>query len=390
MNWIISRYIFVETAIPFLLGMTVFTFVLLMGRLVKLVEMVFAKGVPLLDVLKLITYLLPSFFIMTIPMAFLLAVLLAFGRLSADSEITAMKASGVGVGALFPPVLAFATLAYLVTTFVSVYALPWGNNSFKQFLYEEIQSRASVKIEDGVFNDDFPGIMLYVDRIDQHTREMQGILIQDERNPAQPYTIFASTGRIVGDPEDKTIRFHLEKGSIHQGERGNEYRLAQFQGYDLHVSLERQAASRKTNEQEMSISQLRQLNDDTHADPKLRCEAQMEIHKRLALPFACFVFALIGVPLGIQNQRSGKAGGFAAALCLILLYYLLLSAGKTVGERGVVPPSIAVWTPNLMFLMGGFYLLRLSITETPLPLSGTIRELKHRLQEWLVLRRKGS
>ncbi|EHP88425.1 permease YjgP/YjgQ family protein [Geobacter metallireducens RCH3] len=95
MTSILFRYIFKETAVPFVLGMAVFTFVLLMGRLLKLAEMVFAKGVPFLDVCRLILYMLPSFLLVAIPMAFLLAVLLSFGRLSADSEVTAMKAGGL-------------------------------------------------------------------------------------------------------------------------------------------------------------------------------------------------------------------------------------------------------------------------------------------------------
>lgn len=378
---ILYRYIFRETAVPFVLGMAVFTFVLLMGRLLKLAEMVFAKGVPFVDVCRLILFMLPSFFLVTIPMAFLLAVLLAFGRLSSDSEITAMKASGVGVGALLPPVLIFAVLTYLATTFVTVYALPWGNSSFKRFLYEVVETRAATSIREKVFNDDFPGLVIYVDDYDQVNHDIFGILIQDERNPDEHATIFATAGKIVANPETKTIRLHLEDGGIHRlvGKEG--YRFVEFASYDLNVNLQQQSKKDYRDEQDMTLSELLTLLRTPQEETKLLRDARIELHKRFALPFACFVFAIIGIPLGIHNQRAGRAGGFSAGIFLLLGYYILMSAAKAVCEKGILPPAIAMWIPNILLTGIGINLLLRAAGERPLPFAGTIRELSHRIRE---------
>ena len=382
MTSILFRYIFKETAVPFVLGMAVFTFVLLMGRLLKLAEMVFAKGVPFLDVCLLILYMLPSFLLVSIPMAFLLAVLLAFGRLSADSEITAMKAGGAGLGSLLAPVVTFAVLAYLVTTFITVYGLPWGNASFKQFLYEVVETRAATTIKEKVFNDDFPGLVVYVDGYDQISHEISGVLIHDERNPEEPMTIFASTGMVATAPEEKNLRLHLENGSIHRGIGSSGYRLIEFNSYDLHVDLRQSAKKDQIDEGDLTLKQLMANRNNRHNDEKFRREVSIELHKRFALPFACIVFAMIGVPLGIQNQRSGRAGGFSAGIIILMLYYMVMSAGKTIAEKEILPPSLAVWLPNALFIAIGIHLLRLAASERQLPLIIAGRALIGRAMAW--------
>ncbi|MRR07670.1 MAG: LPS export ABC transporter permease LptF [Deltaproteobacteria bacterium] len=390
MTSILFRYIFKETAVPFVLGMAVFTFVLLMGRLLKLAEMVFAKGVPFLDVCRLILFMLPSFLLVSIPMAFLLAVLLAFGRLSADSEVTAMKASGIGLGSLLAPVVTFAVLAYVVTTFITVYALPWGNASFKQFLYEVVETRAATTIKEKVFNDDFPGLVVFVDGYDQSSHEISGILIHDERDPEEPMTIFASTGVIEAAPEEKNVRLHLENGSIHRGIGESGYRLVEFRSYDLHVDLRQSTKKDQLDEGDLTLKQLMANRSNQQNSEKFRRNVSIELHKRFALPFACIVFAMIGVPLGIQNQRSGRAGGFSAGIIILMLYYMVMSAGNTIAEKEILPASLAVWLPNALFIALGIYLLRLASTERQLPLIDMGRTLIRQTREWFNRRRKAA
>jgi len=140
MSKILNRYIAREITIPFLLGLSIFTFIMLMDRLLKLTELVINKGVKLVEIVKLIIYILPSFFTVTIPMAFLLAVLLAFGRLSSDEEITAAKSSGISLIQMMPPVFMLSLIAFAATLFLSVYALPWGNHSFKTGIYDIVNN----------------------------------------------------------------------------------------------------------------------------------------------------------------------------------------------------------------------------------------------------------
>jgi lipopolysaccharide export system permease protein len=356
-------YIFKEIPPPFLLGVTTFTFVLLMGRLLKLADMVVTKGVPLAEVLRMVLYLLPSFFLVTIPMAFLLAVLLAFGRLSGDSEITAMKASGVSLYGLLPPVFSCALLAYLAGAFVTVYAVPWGNTSFKKLLVEVVEARASLGIKEKVFNDDFPGMVIYADRYDQQQHVMSGILIQDERDPLAPSTIFARSGVIVTDPVSRIVRLRLDNGSIHRSLAKTGYRLIEFRNYDLSINLSQNSQTVATNELDMSLAELRANLASGRFGARMMHDMALEYHRRFSLPFACLVFALVGMPLGIQNQRSGKAAGFSLSIGLLLAYYIVLSAGKTLGERELLSPFLAAWTPNLLFISLGFYLFKKTAAE---------------------------
>jgi lipopolysaccharide export system permease protein len=368
-------YIIRETAVPFILGLATFTSVLLMGRLLQIADLVVAKGVNFSDILRMVLYLLPFFSMVTIPMSFLLALLLAFGRLSADSEITAMKSSGVGLSSLLPPVLACALVAYLATTFITVYALPWGNTSFKNLLLEIIQTRATLNLKEKVFNDDFPGLVLYVDHFNQESSVLSGILIQDERDPASPSTIFATTGMIITEPELKTLRLSLKNGGVHRKSGALGYRLLEFRDYDLTINLAQSGKEVIKNELDMTFAELQEAIRNHPADDKVRRDYLLEFHRRFALPCACFVFALIGVPLGIQNQRSGKATGFSISIGVLLLYYVIMSAGKTLGQKGIVPPPVAIWTPDLLFLLVGLYLFRKTSAEQPIPLVELTRTL---------------
>jgi lipopolysaccharide export system permease protein len=356
-------YLCREIVVPFLLGTATFTGVLIMGRLLKIADLVVAKGVPLTDILRTIGYLLPGFCLVTIPMAFLLALLLAFGRLSTDSEITAMKSSGVGLTSLLPPVLGCALIAYLATTFVTVYALPWGNTSFKKLISNEIETRATTTIRERVFNDDLPGVVLYAEQSDPGNNTLSGILIYDERDPTEPSTIFAEQGMVATDTATRVIRLHLKNGSIHRSMANKGYRMLEFRDYDLSINLLPIDKMIFTNELDMTFKELRHTMRVPGIAAKVRRDLQLEFHRRFSLPFACFVFALIGVPLGIQNERSGKGAGFTVSIAVILVYYIVLSAGRILGERGLVHPAAAVWLPNFLFFIAGVYLFRKTSRE---------------------------
>jgi lipopolysaccharide export system permease protein len=361
-------YIFREIPPPFLVGMATFTFVLLMGKFLKLAEMVVEKGVPLADVIWMVVYLLPSFWLYTIPMALLLAILLAFGRLSGDSEVTAMKSCGISLYGLLPPPLVFSVLACAACLCVTVYAVPWGNASFKKLLIDVAQASAGVVVKEKVFNDAFPGMVIYAETFNPKGQTMTGVIIHDERNPSEPATIFAGSGALLSDPKAHSIEFHLKDGSIHRSAEAGGYRLVDFQEYNLRVSLAKPGGSQQKGEGEMTLSEL--INPPPKRfDAKELLSMQLEFHSRVALPFSCFVFTLLAMPLGIQNRRSGKAAGFSLSIGVLLLYYIALSAFKTLGERLILPPAPACWAPNLVFLALGAYLFYKTAAEEPLPLT---------------------
>ncbi len=361
---IIHRYLLREIAGIFLLSLTIFTLVLLMGRMVKLMELVVANGVPFVEVLRLIVLLLPSFLVMTIPMALLLAVLLAFGRLSSDNEITVLKASGQSIASLLPPVLLAAAAAAGLTLFISVVAVPWGNSGFKLMTTAIAKKYAAAAIRERIFRDDLPGIVLYVDSYDEARHTMQHVMLQDSRDPERPLTIFAKNGQVSSDDTQGILRILLRDGSIHtQSKQG--YRLISFGEYLLTADAGR-AAPPARNELDLTIPELLQQAGSSALPKPVRIKMAIELQSRFAFPCAAFVFAILALPLGLSNRRSGKGAGFTVSIFILLIYYVLLSFLRTLAEKGGLPPVVAVWLPNLLFLGLGLGLLRLTSQEQSL------------------------
>ncbi len=350
------RYLARELLSPFLLGLFIFTGLLLVGRMLKLVDMVVSKGVPVSEVLLLTLYLLPNFAAITIPMALLLGVLLAFSRLSSDSEIIAVKASGISLYRLLPPVILIAVIAYALTAFMSIYALPKGNVAFKNLLYKVIQSRLNLNLKEQVFNSSIPGLLIFVDRNDEKTRTLSGIMLQDERDPKNVSTIFAKSGSLNMNETERNVHLHLTDGSIHQSREKDLYRRLDFKEYELAVDLSKSIKAYEKNELDMSLTELRENLRAGGFSKKLTIDMGLEIHRRFTLPFACFIFAIVAMPLGIQNRRSGKAAGFSLSIAAMLLFYVVQSIGRTFGEKELIPLFLAAWLPNILFLSLGIYL----------------------------------
>ncbi|MDI6764605.1 MAG: LPS export ABC transporter permease LptF [Thermodesulfobacteriota bacterium] len=362
-------YILKEIFPIFLIGLMTFTVILLMDKILKLIELIVTRGVSLSQILMLLLFISPSFLIFTIPMAFLLGILLSFGRLSGDSEITAFKASGMSLYQLYLPVLLFSIGTYLLTFFLVIYGLPWGNRGFKATLYLMAQSKADIEIKERVFNDVFDGFVIYVDKVPIQGKKMEGILIYDERDKEKVNTIFAREGFLVSDPKSQEVVLRLLSGDIHRFEpRTNIYQKMQFDTYDLRLELAKTfaAVGKKLREHEMSIDDIKEKMEKKKSLGEDITPQEVELHKRYAIPFSCLVFGLLGVPLGIQPRRSGRSYGFVLSLLILLTYYISLTASEILAIRKTIPPFLSGWAPNLLFGVFGIYLLIRASQEAPL------------------------
>lgn len=369
MKRILSLYIIREIISLFLLGIMVFTLILLMGRLIKLTDLVISRGVPLADVSRMILYLMPSFLVFTIPMAFLLAVLLAFGRLSADNEITVMKAGGISLMQLMPPVVLCGFFAAMLTLAASTVGVPWGNNAFKSLSFTVLKQNVAATIREKVFWDDIPGIVMYTEHYDEEHHTLKGVIIHDGRDQSRPLTIFAADGLLGGGAGRHDMRLVLANGSIHasgKASKTDEYRLVNFGEYIMTVGNPGQGSALGRNEQDMTVTELLRGISSTATTTPLRLKMQSELHSRFAFPAASLVFAVVAVPLGMQNRRSGKSAGFSTSIALLLAYYVVQSFLRTLADKGSVPPAVALWLPNMIFLGLGWYLLRMASLERKL------------------------
>jgi lipopolysaccharide export system permease protein len=361
-------YILKEILPIFLIGIMVFTIILLMDKILKLIEMIVTRGVYLSDILMLLLFLSPSFLIFTIPVSVLLSTLISFGRLSGDSEITAFKASGLSLYQLFLPVSIFSIAAYLLTTLCVFYGLPWGNRGFMATLYKIAQSKANIEIKERVFNDLFDGLVVYVEKVPIEGKKMEGILIYDEREQGKTNTIFAREGVLSSNPKSQEVILRLFDGDIHRFDsRADVYQKIRFDAYDLKLELAKALGTmvKRMRDHEMSIDDIKKkiekkkiLGEDTTSE-------KVEVQKRYAIPFACIVFGLIGVPLGIQPRRSGRSFGFVFSILLLLAYYISLTGSEILALRRTIPPYLAGWAPNVMFGGFGIYLLIKTAKESP-------------------------
>jgi lipopolysaccharide export system permease protein len=377
-------YVLKEVLYLFFIGLMTLTIILLMDKIFKLIELIVTRGTSLTHILRLLMFIAPSFLIFTIPMSVLVATLLAFGRLSSDNEITAFKASGVSLYQLFWPIIYFSVVAYLVTTFLVFYALPWGNRGFINTLYAIAQTKADIDIKERVFNDDFEGLVVYVEKVPIQGRKMEGVLIHDEREKGQSNTIFSTEGYLFNDPKSQEVVLRLVQGEIHRFElKTQTYHRIQFDTYDLKLELAKtfEAIGRKLREHEMSIDEIEAKIDKMKKEGKNTASQEVELHRRFAVPFACIVFAIIGVPMGIQPSRSGRSHGFVFSILIFLGYYIALTASEMFAVSGALPPFLAGWAPNVLFGSFGIYLLVKAANDSPFGPSLWLSQLLDFIQE---------
>ena len=365
---IISRYIFLELIPPFFLGLFVFTFVMLTNALIRLLDLFITKGVGFGMTMKILGLSIPFLLVMTIPMSLLLAVLSAFSRFSSDSEITAMKASGISIHRMMPPVILLAFLTYAVSSFIYIGVLPNTNLMLKQLRYDIIRTKASVGIKPHVFNTDFIHLVIYINESLQNPDIMKGIFIADNRNLEQPIIIVAKTGKEIINPKSNTVGLRLEHGCSHELLKGKRFRYSTtpFDTMDLNLDMSIfQQSTVAKSDREMTIEELLQKAKDNEQHGRKSNSQWVEIWKKTSLPFACFIFALLGVPLGITTPRGSKSASFATSIGLILVYYILLTGGTGLADKGILSPFLATWAPNfLLGILGSYFYIRLA-KESP-------------------------
>ncbi len=386
---IIQRYLFLEMLTPFFVSLGVFTFILLVAKIMELTNLVVTRGVGLNVVGRLLLYALPYFFVFTIPMATLLGVLLAFLRLSADNEIVALKAAGVGLHRLLPPVAGLALFSWLLCSILAIWALPWGNHNFENLVFKVAQAKADLVLRERVFMDTFPGLVIYINRLPGQGM-LEDVFIVDQRDPNRAHTIVAKRGRIFAGRGGR-IRLRLYDGSLHAVSRNlKSAQTATFQTYDVSIDASHLLAVRRTgkHEKEMYLGELWSEMQKAPPHSKRRYLLEMELYKKFSIPFACLVMALIGLPLG-THSRSGRSWGVAVALAAFLVYYLMLSTAWSLGETGVYPPIVGMWMPNLIFGLIGVVMFRREMQERPLPLLDSLGALPRLLMR-LHRRRRGA
>ena len=361
---IIDRYVASEIIAPFALGVLLLTFALVTGRLLKLTEMVVNHGVTIGDVASLIGFIMPAFLELTFPMAVLLGVLMGFGRMSGDRELIAARACGVSLYRLTVPVLGVAIAVYALSSWLAFSVRPWANAHLREQLYEMTQTRSTAGLKEKVFNRNFPGLVVYVDRVSASDESLHGVLISDARNQGQQNTIIARSGIIIPDKAQKAITLRLFNGSVFGVEAAsNTSHVSSFYIYDLSVRPDEGLGIGDRDPEEMGFRELQTSIAKARAAGKPDYDAETELASKYTLPFTTLLFALLGVPLGLKPARGGQSERFGVAIALFFLYYSLMRAGEALAQRGRLDAFAAMSIPDIFFAVIAVWLFLRSASD---------------------------
>lgn len=346
---LIDRYIFSELLSPFGVSLGALCFVMLTKELLRLVELLVAKGVGIFAVLKVFAHLLPSFLVLTLPIAGIIASITAFGRLSFDKELVAMRAAGLSLFRLTRSVFLFAMLVFSLTLLLAQWGQPWSSVNLKKVALNLLRDQLVLALERGTFNEPIPRLVIFV-ADSQEPNTTPGIFISDERNVEDPRIIVASQYQVLMEPSTSHVALRLQDGVIHsRPDQTDRYEQTSFSSYDLKLSLSQSGYS--TVEERPSYDSLvARLNESAWRDPTA-LRRLIEYYKDLAFPTASLIFCILGVPVGIVSKRSGRIGGFAVGVLVVIIYYVLNVTCEFLVTTVVLPPFAGAWLPNAVFLL---------------------------------------
>lgn len=372
--FIVWRYVFKEILSPVLLGLMIYVLVFLMNALFDLAELAIKKDIPVGVVLKLLLFLMPRVLEMTLPMSILLGIMIGVGRLSADSELIALRASGVSYRRILLPILFIAIGGWLASSWLILRVEPWAKYTQRRLLSEQIYSAdLRREIKPRVFFEQIPGLILYADEVHQDGDFLDRVFLTHTDAEGHEVVTLGRRAQIDYDRDTGRTQFLLESGTSHtlNPAEPDSYQISRFerqkfiQEPDQTFKMKADMLSRPSprNYGEQSLEELdrsaQQAAAIEHDKTRNRVVGSIMVawHERFALPFACLAFAFIGVPLGIANRRGGKASGFSLSIGIAIAYWVIYSFGQNLVREGKLTPVVGMWTANLLLTILGVLLL---------------------------------
>jgi LPS export ABC transporter permease LptG/LPS export ABC transporter permease LptF len=360
---ILTRYILGEILSHTLIGCALFTFILFMRDLPHILEMVVRNSSTLANVAEIFLFTLPNTFKVTIPMAVLVGILLGLSRLAADSEVIAMRASGLGIGYFVRVSSIVAVGGTLLGLVNSLYFAPRANQGILEMEQSLETSQASYEIQPRVFYEDFKNYVLYVQDVRAGTgaSNWRQVFMADVTDRSNPLITTAASATVVSDSAQELL-MRLRDGSRHETVAGQpqQYNISTFTTTDMPLSLSPQSDVHLGRVDTAIYALPFNVLLERIRDPKTGADLKrylIELHNRFAFPAACLVLMLVGVPLGVASRRGGKSSGFVLTILLVFFYYFLSSTGIALGRQNKLPVFFAVWTANLVFAGVGIFLL---------------------------------
>lgn len=375
---ILTRYILKEVSSHALLGVMLFTFVIFMRDLGRLLELVVRNSAPLPSVAEIFLYTLPTTFMITLPMGVLVGILIGLSRLAADSEVTAIRASGMGAGMFVRVLSIFAIAAWLLGMLNSIYIAPRAATALSSLQNRLKSSQASFEIQPRVFYEEFKNHVLYVqDAIPSKGQSLwRGVFLADTSDPASPKITLAERGALLSESPER-VRFHLEDGTQQEliPKAKDQYSVTTFESTDLPIELPSatdrgprdllpvgelslRELLRNARREQLVGAFLVKIDPISSSYDYLKSRYYLiEFHRRFVLPAACLVLALVGIPLGLSAHKGGRSAGFVLTILLVFVYYFFSLVGMSLARQGKFTPWLGVWAGNIFFFLCGLFLL---------------------------------
>ena len=355
---ILDRYIFQEVVFAFLFAICAFTAVFIgSGTLFKIARYITDYGASLSSVVKIFVYGLPAIIMWTFPMSMLLATLLTFGRLSSSSEITAMKSCGISFSRIAAPAIFLGMIVTICAILFNEHIVPWANTAYNNVIYYEIQGNTELKSQDHIIVKEFSG-----ERMERliYAREYKA---QDEILEGVTMQVLNEDGKVTHVENATYAEWRDEKWIMHDGmiyDLSDEQRThtMKFDRQILPVKASpRQIVREQKKPEELTMKELKEQIAIMKSQYVNTNKLETELYQRVTVPMASLIFALIGVPLGLQPTRTPSSVGFALSVVIIFLYYAIMTLANAIGRSGAISPMYAVWIPNIIGLLSGFILI---------------------------------
>ena len=357
---IISKYIFKEQIYPFLTTFLFLTFILLLNRLFVLADLIISKNIETHLVFQLFLLMLPAVVSFTMPMSLLISVIMAMGRLSSDSEIVALRASGISTFHIIKPVLLLGVIFFTIMIIFNDTLLVYSNKNYNKLFVRILKSSPMAVLEDKIFAS-MGSKTIWVEKIDKNENRLNNILLYNKNEGGGWDVIKAERGAWKQNSDGSKI-LHLFNGRLFSNEIKNDtYSIVDFSNGEAEIMItegriDYNENKRKPNPTEMNSAELYKIvknSGKSYMEDRDIARYMVELFKKHAIPFSCLVFSIIGTPIGLFSKRSGRGIGFGLSIIVFFVYYVFFMTGQSLAIRGLIHPFIGVWGSNIILLLAG-------------------------------------
>ncbi len=393
---LLYSYLVTEMLAPFFAAFLIMNGVFFLVRLLPFLNFALDLNIDAANFIRLLAYMFPNIFLYTLPMASMMGIIIGYSRLSNDAEILALKASGISMYQILPPIITTAAVIALATAYFSVRLIPISESNMQQLTYQLLKEKVDKGIREDKFTEALGDLVVHVGSIDKKTGKWAKVWVSDMRDRTTPTITMASTGEMHSNLEHMKVTIILHNGSLHRPD-GKDSQIVKFGKYIINIPLQPPGGGlSQVDRGTLTMSQLQAAADAAGRNTKRGRILRIEYHKRLVLPVGCLILTLLGLPLGLQAGPGKKATGIPLGLGFFIFYYILFAMSKMYAEDGAGPVGVLMWLPNCFFLIVALYSIWRSTNEKsllPEPAqfffrrlnAWTLRPLTQTTMRWLQL-----